>query len=156
MSLIRWIPSRELATFPSELFDVQREIKGLFDSLSCTGSADDYAPPAPVWSPAVDITESDAAFVVKMELPGVAKEDVRVTLEQNVLTVKGEKKQEKESKASDYHRVERSYGTFQRCFTLPSTVKADRVDASFRDGILNITLPKAEESRPKEIEVKVR
>lgn len=156
MSLIRWNPSRDLATFPSDLFNVQREMNRLFDGLFRGGNADDYPLAASVWSPAVDITENDTAFVVKMELPGVAKEDVHITMEQNVLTVKGEKKQEKESKSSDFHRVERSYGTFQRCFTLPSTVKPDRVDASFKDGILNINLPKAEESKPKEIEVQVK
>jgi HSP20 family protein len=128
----------------------------LFDNLFRGESGDDYPLAASAWSPAVDIAENDASFVVKMELPGVAKEDVHITMEQNVLTVKGEKKQEKESKTSDFHRIERSYGTFQRSFTLPSTVKTDRIDATFRDGILNVTLPKAEESRPMEIEVKVK
>jgi len=156
MSLIRWNPSRDLATFPSQLFNMQKEMNRLFDNLFQPENADDFPLAASAWSPAVDIAESDAAFVVKMELPGVAKEDVRITMEQNILTVKGEKKQEKESKTPDYHRVERSYGSFQRSFTLPSTVTADRVDASFRDGILSITLPKAEASRPKEIEVKVK
>jgi HSP20 family protein len=156
MSLIRWNPSRDLATVPSELFNVQREMNRLFDNLFRPGNADDYPLTPSAWSPAVDVAESDTAFVVKMELPGVAKEDVHITMEQNVLSVKGEKKQEKESKTSDFHRIERSYGTFQRSFSLPSTVKADRIDATFRDGILNVTLPKAEESRPKEIEVKVK
>jgi len=107
------------------------------------------------WSPAVDIAEHDDQYVVKMELPGVSKEEVKITLESNILTVRGEKKQEKETKKENYHRIERSYGSFQRSFTLPTTVKNDKIDASFKDGILNIKLPKAEEAKPKQIEVKV-
>jgi len=156
MSLIRWNPARDVASFPSELVSVQREMNRLFDSLFRGGSPDDFPLAASAWSPAVDVSESDSSFLVKIELPGVAKEDVRITMEQNVLCVKGEKKQEKESSGSNYHRVERSYGAFQRSFTLPSTVKGERIEATFKDGILGITLPKAEESKPKEIEVRVK
>jgi HSP20 family protein len=108
------------------------------------------------WSPAVDIAEHDDGYVVKVELPGVNKEDVKITIESNILTIRGEKKQEKETKKENYHRVERSYGTFQRSFTLPTTVKSDKIDATYNNGILNIALPKAEEAKPKQIEVKVK
>jgi len=108
------------------------------------------------WTPAVDITEHDDQFVVKVELPGVNKDDVKITLENNILTIRGEKKQEKETKKENYHRVERSYGSFQRSFTLPMTVKSDKIDAVYKDGILQIALPKAEEAKPKQIEVKVK
>jgi HSP20 family protein len=116
---------------------------------------DDDAAPAD-WVPAVDITEQDDAYLVKMELPGVQKEDVKITLEANALTVRGEKKVEKESNKQNYHRVERSYGSFQRTFTLPSVVKSDKIDAVYKDGILSITLPKADEAKKVQIEVKVK
>jgi HSP20 family protein len=104
----------------------------------------------------VDIAERENDFVVKMELPGVAKEDVRITMQEDILTIRGEKKQEKESKGSEFHRIERSFGSFQRSFTLPASVKAGDIDASFSDGVLHVTLPKAEEARPKQIDVKVK
>jgi HSP20 family protein len=108
------------------------------------------------WTPAVDIAEHDDEYLVKVELPGVNKDDVKLTLENNILTIRGEKKQEKETKKENYHRVERSYGSFQRSFTLPAAVKADKIDASYNDGILTVSLPKAEEAKPKQIEVKVK
>jgi len=108
------------------------------------------------WTPAVDIAEHDEQYLVEVELPGVNKEDVKITLENNILTIRGEKKQEKETRKESYHRVERSYGSFQRSFTLPTTIKSDKIDAAYKDGILQITLPKAEEAKPKQIEVKVK
>ena len=104
----------------------------------------------------MDVAERENEFVVKMELPGLSKEDVKLTIQDNMLTIRGEKKMEGEENASDYHRVERSYGSFQRCFTLGQAVKADKVDASFKDGILTITVPKAEEVKQKQIDIKVR
>jgi len=154
MSLIRWNAGRDLPTFPSDVMNMQREINRMFDSLFHGGLAEDEAFAASNWLPAVDIAEHKDEYSVKLELPGVSKDDVKITLENNVLTVSGEKK--KESKSSTFHRIERSYGAFQRSFTLPSTVKADRIDASYADGILTIVLPKAEEAKPKQIEVKVK
>ena len=91
-----------------------------------------------------------------MELPGVNKDDVKITLESNVLTIRGEKKAESEVNEKNLHRTERSYGEFQRSFTLPISVKNDRVDAVYKDGILTVSLPKADEAKPKLIEVKVK
>jgi len=108
------------------------------------------------WTPTVDITENDDAFTVKAELPGVEKDDVSITVENGVLTIKGEKKSRTEEKNEKMHRVECSYGSFVRNFTLPTSVKADKVDAEYKDGILNMTLPKAEEAQPRQIEVKVK
>jgi HSP20 family protein len=108
------------------------------------------------WTPAVDIAEQENEYLVKMELPGVNKEDVKISLESNILTIRGEKKQEKEEKNKSLHRVERSYGSFQRSFTLPTSVKNDKIDAFFEDGVLSVTLPKMEEAKPKQIEVKVK
>jgi len=155
MSLVRWNPARDLATWPSNLFGIQREMNRMFDNFfNSSDQGEDYALTA--WSPAVDIAEHDDQYVVKMELPGVNKDEVKITLESNILTIRGEKKQEKETKKENYHRVERSYGSFQRSFTLPTTVKNDKIDAAFKDGILSISLPKAEEAKPKQIEVKVK
>lgn len=156
MSLIRWSPKRELAAWPSELSNVQREINRLFDNFFHGDVQADDSFFSSVWTPAVDIAEQDDQYVVKVELPGVNKDDVKITLESNILTIRGEKKQEKEIKEDNYHRMERSYGSFQRSFTLPATVKSDKIDAGFKDGILTISLPKAEEAKPKQIEVKVK
>ena len=108
------------------------------------------------WIPAVDVVEEQNIYVVKVELPGVSKDDVKITLESNILTIRGEKKAENEVKEKNYHRTERSYGSFQRSFTLPTTVKIDKIDAIYEDGILTVSLPKAEEAKPKQIEVKVK
>lgn len=154
MSLIRWNPTRDLATFPSDMFSLQREMNRMFDSFF--RGADEPGLITSSWVPAVDVAEEDEAYVVKVELPGVNKDDVKITLESNILTIRGEKKAESEVKEKNYHRTERSYGAFQRSFTLPTTVKNDRIDAVYKDGILSITLPKAEEAKPKQIEVKVK
>jgi len=155
MSLVRWSPAHDLATFPSDVLNIQREINRMFNSFFRHETDDENLATA-AWNPAVDIAEHDDEYIVRIELPGVAKDDVKVVIQENMLTIRGEKKQEKDSKGSDYHRVERSYGAFQRSFTLPSTVKGDKIDASFKDGVLNIALPKAEEAKRKEIEVRVK
>lgn len=108
------------------------------------------------WSPACDIYENDNEIVVKAELPEVKKEDVHVAIENNVLTIRGERKFSEETKQENYHRVERSYGEFMRSFTLPNFVDATKVNADFKDGILRVTLAKREEAKPKQIEVKVK
>ena len=154
MSLIRWNPTRDAAAWPSDLFGIQREMNRLFDNVFRGSQDEEYSVSS--WSPAVDIAEHDDAYVVKVELPGVNKDDVKITLESNVLTISGDKKQEKETKKENYHRVERSYGSFQRSFTLPSTIKSEKIDASYKDGVLLVSLPKAEEAKTKQIEVKVK
>jgi len=153
MSLIRWNPTRELSAWPSELFSIQREMNRLFDTVA---RSDEAASGLSMWTPAVDIAEQDEEYLVRMELPGVRKEDVRITIENNVLTIRGEKKQESTFSEDSYRRIERSYGSFQRSFTLPVAVKSDKVDATTQDGVLMIRVPKAEEARPKQIEVKVK
>jgi HSP20 family protein len=138
------------------MMNMQKEINRMFDSFFRGSQIEDESLVPAAWCPAVDIAEHDDEFVVKMELPGVSREDVKITMQNHVLLVHGEKKQDKESKGSNYHRVERSYGAFQRTFTLPATVRSEKIDANFADGILNITLPKAEEAKPERIEVKVK
>ena len=154
MSLIRWNPTRDLATFPSDMFTMQREMNRMFDNLF--RGVDEPSLLNSSWVPAVDVAEEDDAYVVMVELPGVNKNDVKITLESNILTIQGEKRAETESKEKNVHRVERSYGSFQRSFTLPTMVKNDKIDAEFKDGILKIMLPKAEEAKPRQIEVKVK
>ena len=108
------------------------------------------------WAPACDIYETDNEIVVKAELPEVKKEDVYVSIENKLLTIRGERKFPEEAKKENYHRVERSYGEFMRSFTLPSFVDANTVNAEFKDGVLRVILAKREEAKPKQIEVKVK
>lgn len=106
--------------------------------------------------PAVNLEETEDAFKLSAELPGIDKKDISITLENNVLCIKGEKKSENEDKGKNYHRMERSYGKFQRAFELPGTVNREKIEADFKNGILNISVPKAEEAKPKQIEIKVK
>ncbi len=107
------------------------------------------------WTPLVDISEDDKEYLVKAELPELKKDDVKVSVENGELTISGERKSEKEEKGKKFHRIERSYGSFMRSFTLPEAVKADKVTAEFKDGVLSVRLPKDESAKPKTIEVKV-
>lgn len=144
----RWSPFRELKR-------LQDEMDRLFESLW----GRELARPTVVeaaWSPSVDVYETKDAIVIDAELPGVKPSDVKVTLTENTLTIKGEKSREKEIKEENYHRVERVYGSFARSFTLPAGVQADKIQATFKDGVLKITIPKAEEAKPKEIEIEVK
>ena len=109
-----------------------------------------------MWSPSVDISETKDDFVVKAELPGLEAKDVNVSISGDILTIKGEKKAEEEEKDEHYHRVERCSGSFQRVFQLSSGVKADKIEAKFDKGVLKVILPKVEEAKKKEIEVKVK
>ncbi len=145
MAIIKWQPLREI----EDLFDRYTRAMGLPSSQSqeliTTGD----------WSPRVDISETDNEFVIKAEIPEVKKEDVKVSVDNGVLTVRGERKQEKEEKGKKFHRVERYYGSFVRSFTLPDNVDGTKIKASFKDGMLNLQIPKTAEAKPKPIEVKV-
>jgi HSP20 family protein len=104
--------------------------------------------------PAVDIRETQDALTLIAELPGLKRENVHITLENSVLTISGERTFEKDAKEENYHRIERAYGTFSRSFTLPANVATEKVDASFTDGVLTITLPKSDEAKPRKISIK--
>lgn len=108
------------------------------------------------WAPRVDISETDKEFIIKAEIPEVSKENVKVTVENGILTLRGERKKEKEEKGKKFHRVERYYGCFSRSFTLPDNVDQSRIDASFKGGMLNLTVPKTSAQKPKSIEVEVK
>ncbi len=109
-----------------------------------------------LWSPVVDIEEDNENFLVKVELPGLKKEDIKISVRGNLLSVSGERKQETETKEKTFHRIERSYGKFSRNITLPADVDADKVKATYKDGILAITLSKPETMKPKEIDVEIK
>jgi HSP20 family protein len=142
-----WKPMRELEKMKSEM-------DNLWDSFFETGltkrtGAKGY------WLPALDVSESETDLVVEAELPGVDEKDIDISLSDGLLTIRGERKQGKERKETDYHLVERSYGSFTRLIRLPKEVKTDKISASFKDGILKITSPKSEEAKKKEIKIKV-
>ena len=107
------------------------------------------------WAPLVDISEDDKEYLIKAELPEVKKEDVKVTAEEGTLTITGERKFEKEEKGKRYHRVERSYGSFERNFSLPDDASPAKVSAEFKDGLLTVHLTKTEKTKPQQVEVKV-
>jgi HSP20 family protein len=107
------------------------------------------------WSPLVDITEDEKEYLIKAELPDMKKEDVRLTVENDVVAISGERTFEKEEKGKKYHRVERAYGSFVRSFTLPEDADGSKVSADFKDGMLQVHLPKSQKAKPKTIEIKV-
>jgi len=146
MTLIRWSPLRDLVGIQSEM---NRIVDNFF-------SNSEHPDQSGTWVPMVDISETDNEIVVSAELPGLQKEDVKIAIQDNVLSLEGEKKQETKEKGKNYYRLERDYGKFQRSFVLPSAVKTDKVKAVFQDGILNITLPKADEAKPKQIAISVQ
>jgi HSP20 family protein len=123
----------------------------LFDTLFGADQGEELA--TRTWTPPVDVRETDDAYLVTAELPGMSAQDIQITLENNILRLSGERKFERDEKKENFHRIERAYGSFTRSFGLPSQVDADRVQASFKDGVLTITVPKAEQARPRKIEI---
>jgi HSP20 family protein len=148
MTLVRWDPFRELE-------DMSDRLNRMFSRPGLSQANGKETMIVADWVPAVDVSETDGEFKIKAEIPDVKKEDVKVTLEDGVLTIQGQRKQEKEEKGTKYHRVERTYGSFVRSFTLPDLVDEEKVKAEFKDGVLNLQLPKSEKAKPKAIEVKV-
>jgi HSP20 family protein len=132
---------------------VRDEMNRVFNETFGRSPNDESAWFSGAWSPPVDIYETDAALVLKAELPGFAKEDISVELKDNTLVIKGERKREDEVKEGNYHRMERAYGMFQRSFTVPMTVDREKVKASYKDGLLELQLPKVQAAQPKRITV---
>jgi HSP20 family protein len=147
MALVTWDPWREI----EDLFDRYTRARAV--GQPSAGSQEVIA--TGDWTPRVDIAETDKAFVIKAEIPEVNKEDVKVNVDNRILTIRGERKQEKEEEGKKFHRVERYYGSFTRSFTLPDNVDETKVTASFTDGMLNLQIPKTEKAKPKALEVKV-
>jgi HSP20 family protein len=148
MELVPWRP------FGGELSSLRREMDDLWNRFF--GETPLARRLTEEWWPSVDVSESKDTFIIKAELPGLDAKDVEVSVSGNVLTLKGEKKKEEEEKDEHHYRAERYYGSFQRSFQLPANVKADKVEAAFEKGVLKVTLPKVEEAKKKQIEVKVK
>ncbi|MGD0697498.1 MAG: Hsp20/alpha crystallin family protein [Terriglobia bacterium] len=145
MAIVRWEPFRDLVATQDRFNRLFNEaLSPLFEG-SAAGTQN--------WAPAVDIYENDQNVVLKAELAGVDPKDVEVRVEDGTLYLKGERKYEKEVKEENYHRIERSYGSFMRSFPLPNSVDADKAAADYKNGVLTLTLPKREESKPKAIKI---
>lgn len=140
----------------SELKGVQDEVNRIFNATFPKWFQTEEGLVRGSWTPVVDIREGENSIVLEADLPGLKSEDFRLSIENYVLTLSGERKFEKESKGESYHRVERQYGSFTRTFSLPTTVNVEQVAADFRDGVLRVTLPKREEVKARQIEVKVK
>ena len=159
MTLIRWKPIREVTAWnpvsdvAEEIVNMQKEIDRMFSRFNGGVTTDKSLEG---WSPAVDIVEDDHQFVVRADLPGLTKEDVKITVENSQLTIRGEKREEEVKEGKNYHRMERSYGSFYRSFTLPTSALNSKIEAEYKDGVLTLTIPKAEEAKPRSIEVKVK
>ena len=147
--MTRWDPFKEM-------HELQHRLSDLFGRAPMRrGNGEEESITAAEWAPLVDIIEDDKEYLVKAELPEVRKEDVHVAVENGTLTIRGERKFEKEEKDKRYHRVERGYGSFVRSFVLPDIADAAKVSAEFKDGVLRVHLPKTEMARTKHIEVKI-
>ena len=147
MTLIRWEPTRELSSLQS---DFNRLFNAFFD-VPAGGNGTSVRR----WVPAMDLAETDDHFVLRADLPGLSEQDVSIELEDNVLTVSGERKTEHEERQEGYVRVERAFGTFRRSLTLPEGVDPDAVEASFDNGVLEVRIPKPEERKPRKVAISV-
>jgi len=157
MALIPWRRKRregELAWPETSLARLRDEIERLFDRFWEDAFELEPLEPLTKFWPAMDVSENDEAVTVKLELPGVDPKDVSIEVTGDILTIRGEKKQESEEKGKDFHRLERRYGAFQRSVRLPSSVDTQKVEATYKNGVLTITLPKREGAKRKRIEVK--
>jgi Molecular chaperone (small heat shock protein) len=153
--LARWEPFKTRMNPFRELEEMEKRLSTIFGRQSLRPDGEKEAMTMAEWSPLVDITEDEKEYLIKAEVPDIKKEDVKLTVQDNVLTISGERKSEKEEKGKKYHRVERTYGSFLRSFTLPEDADGSKVAAEYKDGMLNVHLPKSEKAKPKSIEVKV-
>jgi HSP20 family protein len=148
MALIRWEPVRELQTMQNEM---NRLFNTFFDSPS-TGANGGHAP-LRRWIPAMDVVETADHFVLRADLPGISENDVNIELDDNVLTISGQRRSEHESRNEGYYRVERASGSFSRSLTLPEGVDADGIQASFDSGVLEVKIPKPEQQKPRKVQI---
>jgi HSP20 family protein len=157
ITLSKWNPLRKTEWNPfQELQEFENRLAGFFGRSPVRTNGDKQeAISIADWAPLVDISEDDKEFLVKAELPEVKKDDVRVSVENGVLNISGERKVEKEEKDKKYHRVERAYGRFERSFTLPDGADGTKITAEFKEGVLKVHLPKTETAKPKSVTVKV-
>jgi HSP20 family protein len=145
MAIIRWDPFRDLVT-------LREKMNRLFeDAVTSRGEQKDLV--ASSWAPAVDIYEDETQLVLTAEVPGINEKDIEIKLEDNTLSIHGERKMEKETKEENYHRIERAYGSFFRSFTLPNYIDQDKIRAEHENGVLKITMPKREELKPRKVRI---
>ena len=148
MNLVKWDPFVELE-------DISKYLNRIFGRTPARAEPSSELLTMADWMPSVDITETDTAYLINGEIPGVSKEDVKVTIEDGMITMRGERKQEKEEKDKKFHRIERSYGSFLRSFRMPDDVDESAVKTEFKDGMINVTLPKSGKSKTKLINVSI-
>ena len=146
MAVVKWDPFRDLLS-------IQDRMNKLFEQTLSRSRAEEGIAPS-TWTPAVDIYETPEAIVLQADLPGLRREDIDIQIQDDTLTLRGERRFAKDVHEENYLRIERAYGAFHRSFTLPATIQQEKIRAVFRDGILELTLPKAEEAKPRRIEVK--
>lgn len=150
MAIVRWLdPFRDLSA-------IQDRMNQIFEDALARSRGREEGLRTGMWTPAVDIYENNDFVVVKAELPGVEKDRISVEVKEGILTLRGERGFDKELREESYHRIERSYGSFQRSFSLPVSVDQEKVTARFQDGVLEVKLPKKEQKKPKQIEVDVK
>ncbi|MBK7631759.1 MAG: Hsp20/alpha crystallin family protein [Ignavibacteriales bacterium] len=154
MTLIKFNPVRDLIDFEREFNKMFNSLENRF-GISKSKDVDEEYENA-VWTPLTDIYENNDNFTLKVDLPGIKKEDVKIAFTNGKLNISGERVQQAENKDEKCHRIEKAYGKYFRSFTLPELIQAEKINAEFADGQLTITIPKAEEAKPKEIEIKVK
>jgi HSP20 family protein len=149
MALTRWDPFRDMVT-------LQERMNRLFEDSMARSKTTDEEMAMGAWTPSVDIFETPEKVVLRADLPGVVEKEIDLRIENSMLTLRGERRFLKETKEEDYHRIERSYGSFSRSFQLPGTIDQEGIQATHKDGVLEVVLPKREETRPKHIKVDVK
>lgn len=157
MSLIRLDPFRRIRRWEplQELEEMSEKMNRFLGQVGLAGNGEKEALTMVDWAPSVDISETEKEYLIKAELPEVKKEEVKVSVQERLLTIQGERKQEKEEKGKKFHRIERSYGSFMRSFSIPDDADETAVSAEFKDGVLSVHLGKSEKAKAKSVEVKV-
>lgn len=145
MAIIRWDPFRDMMT-------LREKMNRMFEDVFA-GRSEDKELSASTWAPAVDIFETESELMMTVEVPGIDEKDIEIKIEDNTLTLKGERKFEKETKKENYHRIERSYGSFYRAFTLPNSIDPDKIQAEHENGVLKITMAKRQELKPRKVKI---
>ena len=154
-ALTRWEPTTRWNPF-KELEEMEKRLSNYYGRTPTpTGTDKKEAITVAEWSPLVDISEDDKEYLIKAEIPEMKKEDIKLNVHDDVLTITGERTYEKEEKGKKYHRVERAYGSFMRSFTLPEDTDGSKINAEYKDGVLKVHLAKSEKAKPKAIEVKI-
>ena len=154
MTLVKFNPFRDLLSVEREFNRLAKTFDNRYGLLNRSDDDSEYE--NAVWTPLTDVYENEENYQLKVDLPGVNKEDLKLSYKDGELSISGERKQETEEKNGQYHRIERTFGKYYRSFNLPKLIKSDKIDAEFKDGQLTVTIPKTEEAKPKQLEIKVK